>query len=63
MTAAEDTAQCIPGAELLIVPGIGHDLPEALAPVYLRAIGEFAAKVEAADRAASPAFAPRGGFA
>jgi pimeloyl-ACP methyl ester carboxylesterase len=64
-TAGEDTANSIPGAELLIVPGMGHDFPEALAPVYLDAIGDFAAKVEAAERsgAAVPAFAPRRGFA
>jgi pimeloyl-ACP methyl ester carboxylesterase len=49
----EDTAQNIPGAELLIIPGAGHDFNEALAPVYLAAIGDFAAKVEAGspDRA------------
>jgi pimeloyl-ACP methyl ester carboxylesterase len=64
VSGGEDTAKSIPGAELLIVPGMGHDFPEALAPVYLEAIGEFAAKVEACERAgAAPAFAPRGGFA
>jgi pimeloyl-ACP methyl ester carboxylesterase len=25
-----DTAACIPGAELEIIPGMGHDLPPAL---------------------------------
>ena len=64
-SAGEDTAKSIPGADLLIVPGMGHDFPEALAPVYLDAIGDFAAKVEAGERlgGAAPAFAPRDGFA
>ena len=43
----EDTAQSIPGAELLIIPGAGHDFNEALTPVYLEAIGAFVARVEA----------------
>ncbi len=42
-----DTAESIPGAELLIVPGLGHDFTEAAAALYLRAIGDFLAKVEA----------------
>ena len=36
-----------PGAKLLIVPGMGHDFKEALLPVWIEAIGDFAAKVEA----------------
>ena len=43
----EDTARSIPGAELLIVPGMGHDFKEAMMPVWIEAIGDFAAKVEA----------------
>ena len=43
----EDTAQSIPGAELLIIAGAGHDFNEALTPVYLEAIGGFVARVEA----------------
>src|SRR5271168_2684930 len=46
--AAKDTAQSIPGAELIIIPGMGHDFPSALVPVYLKHIGDFVAKVEAA---------------
>jgi pimeloyl-ACP methyl ester carboxylesterase len=46
--AAKDTAKSIPGAELIIIPGMGHDFPPALAPVYLKHIGDFVAKVEAA---------------
>ena len=47
-SGGEDTANSIPGAERLIVPGAGHDLPEALVPVYVQAIGEFVARVERA---------------
>jgi pimeloyl-ACP methyl ester carboxylesterase len=43
----EDTANVIPGAKLLIVPGMGHDFKGALMPVWIEAIGDFAAKVEA----------------
>jgi pimeloyl-ACP methyl ester carboxylesterase len=32
------TARAIPGAELLLVPGMGHDLPRALWPTYADAI-------------------------
>jgi pimeloyl-ACP methyl ester carboxylesterase len=32
------TAQAIPGAELLLVPGMGHDLPPALFPTFRDAI-------------------------
>ena len=45
--AAKDTAESIPGAELVIVPGMGHDLPAALVPVCLKHIGDFVANVEA----------------
>ena len=45
---ATDTAECIPGAELVIVPGLGHDFTEAaVQKVYLKYIGDFIAKVEA----------------
>ena len=47
VTGGEDTASSIPGAELLIVPGLGHDIRESAVPVYLEAIGGFAARVEA----------------
>jgi pimeloyl-ACP methyl ester carboxylesterase len=46
--AAKDTAETIPGAELVIIPGMGHDFPPALVPVYLKHLGDFVAKVEAA---------------
>lgn len=47
VTGGEDTASSIPGAELLIVPGLGHDIRKSAVPVYLEAIGAFMAKVEA----------------
>ncbi len=50
--AARDTAESIPGAELVIVPGMGHDFAQALVPVHLKHIGDFVSKVEAQTRAA-----------
>ena len=48
-----DTAECIPGAELVIVPGMGHDVSEAVVrEVYLKYIGDFLARVEARTKAA-----------
>jgi pimeloyl-ACP methyl ester carboxylesterase len=44
----EDTARNIPGAKLMIEPGMGHDLPEALIPTLVEAI---AAHCQAADAA------------
>ena len=46
-SGAKDTAESIPGAELIVIPGMGHDFPLALVPVYLKHIGDFVAKVEA----------------
>ncbi len=45
----EDTANSIPGARLLVVPGMGHDFKEALMPVWIEAIGDFAAGARAED--------------
>ena len=45
--AAKDIAESIPGAELIIVPGMGHDFAIGLVPVYLKHIGDFVSKVEA----------------
>jgi pimeloyl-ACP methyl ester carboxylesterase len=50
--AAKDTAESIPGAELIIVPGMGHDFAMGLVPVYLKHIGDFVSKVEAETAAA-----------
>ncbi len=48
----EDTAKSIPGAELVIVPGMAHDFTEALMPVFIERIGAFLQKTEAARKAA-----------
>jgi pimeloyl-ACP methyl ester carboxylesterase len=40
----EDTAKVIPGAELRIIPGMGHDLPIALIPILVDAIEAAAAR-------------------
>lgn len=42
-----DIARCIPGAELKLVPGLGHDFTEAAAALYLKAIGGFVSKAQA----------------
>jgi pimeloyl-ACP methyl ester carboxylesterase len=48
------TAQAVPGARLVVIPGMGHDMPPALWPVIIEAIVENAARVRPkADRAAS----------
>jgi pimeloyl-ACP methyl ester carboxylesterase len=48
----KDTAASIPGAELVIVPGMAHDFTEALVPIYLKHVGGFIASVEKAKAAA-----------
>ncbi|MTE18011.1 alpha/beta fold hydrolase [Streptomyces sp. TRM43335] len=48
-SGGEATAAAIPGAELLVVPGMGHDLPEPLWPPIVDAIARNAAR--AADHA------------
>ena len=49
----EDTAKSIPGAKLVVVPGMGHDFKEAMMPTWIEAIGDFAAKAEARGIAGS----------
>lgn len=46
IAAAKDAAESIPGAELVIVPGMGHGVPESLVPVLLKRIGDFVMKAE-----------------
>jgi pimeloyl-ACP methyl ester carboxylesterase len=43
VSGGEATARAIPGAKLVVVPGMGHDLPEAVWPILLEAIGSVAA--------------------
>jgi len=42
------TAAAIPGAELLVLPGMGHNLPRELWPTMLDAISQLADRAEAA---------------
>ena len=53
-SGGRETARLVPGARLLMLEGMGHDLPPALWPQLLDAI---VAHVEAADAAASGAAA------
>ncbi len=42
--AGHDTARCVPGAELMIVPGMGHDLNPVIWPDVVEAIHKHAEK-------------------
>jgi pimeloyl-ACP methyl ester carboxylesterase len=50
LAGGQHTARSIPGAELLVVDGMGHDLPEGAWPTLVGAISEHTAKSEAARR-------------
>lgn len=45
-SGGEATAAAIPGAELLVVPGMGHDLPEPLWPLITDAVARTAARAD-----------------
>jgi pimeloyl-ACP methyl ester carboxylesterase len=45
--AGEDTAAAIPGAELLAIDGMGHDLPRPLWPRFVDAISALTARANA----------------
>ncbi len=47
-----DTAASIPGAEMVEVPGMGHDFTDALMPVFLEHAGAFLTRVEQRAKAA-----------
>jgi hypothetical protein len=47
LAGGEDTARSIPGAELLVIEGMGHDLPEGAWPRIVGAISEHTGKAEA----------------
>ena len=47
--SAEDTAASIPGAELVIMPGVGHDVSNANVHIYLKHLGDFLARAERAN--------------
>jgi len=46
VAAGRDTAASIPGAELIVVPGMGHDVTATLTPVLEKHVGDFVARVE-----------------
>ena len=48
------TAQAIPGAELLLVPRMGHDLPAALHDTFVDAIAQVASRRPVTNSAHSP---------
>ena len=54
LSGGRATAKAIPGARLMVVPGMGHGLPERLWPLLVDAIAEHAAGAER-SRAATPA--------
>jgi len=47
LEGGQDTARCVAGAELLVIEGMGHDLPEGAWPTLVGAISEHTAKAEA----------------
>jgi pimeloyl-ACP methyl ester carboxylesterase len=46
VAAGERTAELIAGADLLIIPGMGHDLPRPVWPVLVAAVGALAERAE-----------------
>jgi hypothetical protein len=47
MEAGKDTAKSIPGAQLMLIEGMGHDLPHGGAwPQIIDAIGEYTLKIK-----------------
>jgi pimeloyl-ACP methyl ester carboxylesterase len=42
--AGRDTAACLPGAELVVIPGMGHDIPAPLYDTVVEAIAAVAAR-------------------
>ena len=51
-SGGQATAEAVPGAELMVIEGMGHDLPRAAWPQIVGAIAEHAQR---ADRALQPA--------
>jgi pimeloyl-ACP methyl ester carboxylesterase len=59
IAAGRDTARRIPGARLLEIEGMGHDLPDALIPRFVAAIAEHcrAAEITANAEGSDPTMA------
>jgi pimeloyl-ACP methyl ester carboxylesterase len=49
VSAGRRTAELIPGAELLIIPGMGHDLPRQIWPELADAVSALADRAESAS--------------
>ncbi len=45
-TGGRATARAIPGSHLMLVPGMGHDLPSGLFPTYVEAVERSARRAE-----------------
>jgi len=41
VSGGEDTAKCIPGCELEIIPGMGHNIPEGVVPILSELVLNF----------------------
>ena len=56
LASAQDLAANIPGAELFVIPGLGHDAPPQLAPLFAAAVERAATRSETAPetRSAEP---------
>ena len=46
LAAGIDTAETIPGAQLKVIAGMGHDLPDGLAPQLVELIVRFIDSLE-----------------
>ena len=52
LEGGKDTAASIPGAELVVIPGMGHDFTEALMPQFLTHVGGFLSRTQSRAKAA-----------
>ena len=49
VAAGRDTAAVIPGAQLEIIPGMGHNIPDALAPTIVAIVTTFVSSLGASQ--------------
>jgi pimeloyl-ACP methyl ester carboxylesterase len=54
VSAAGATARAIDGAKLVVLPGVGHDLPAPLWPLIADEVRELADRARAAASASGP---------